>query len=494
MIIVAMILLTLVLMASVFYKVNVPVIILSLMIGLIFGSDVTGIIYLDNALLVKEIANAALMFILFIGGFGTKQQHFRLVLTPVLIMSTLGIMLTAVITGYLFHLITGWSFMNSLLVASIISSTDAAAVFSIFKGHPIEARIKTMAELESVSNDPMAIVFTMFVINLMVGQQTSTLASILSFSWQLVGGVGIGLSIGLLAVHIFHKIRHIEAEYFYIYLISIVLLSYSIANAAQTSGMLSSFFAGFVIGNKQIPYKKGLMAFCNSLSFITNVGLFILLGLLAFPRSFSEIWHLGIVIFLLLTLVARPIMIWLVTLVTSLKPKEKLFISAIGVRGAVPIVLATYPAAAGLDSGHEIFNIVFFTVALSMLVQGTTLVPLARKLGLLTKDRNKLPKILELVTVQDTNYEIIEVFIDDEYYEGTCLVRDLKLPPGTLITFINRQGKIIAPSGSVEIHPNDVLTVLVEKRFIDMIPVEILRSFVMKRIEELSKPGNQESQ
>jgi cell volume regulation protein A len=157
-------------------------------------------------------------------------------------------------------------------------------------------------------------------------------------------------------------------------------------------------------------------------------------------------------------------------------------------------VLATYPAAAGLDSGHEIFNIVFFTVALSMLVQGTTLVPLARKLGLLTKDRNKLPKILELVTVQDTNYEIIEVFIDDEYYEGTCLVRDLKLPPGTLITFINRQGKIIAPSGSVEIHPNDVLTVLVEKRYIDMIPVEILRSFVMKRIEELSKPGNQEFQ
>jgi NhaP-type Na+/H+ and K+/H+ antiporter len=128
--------------------------------------------------------------------------------------------------------------------------------------------------------------------HLMVGQQTSTLASILSFSWQLVGGVGIGLSIGLLAVHIFHKIRHIEAEYFYIYLISIVLLSYSIANAAQTSGMLSSFFAGFVIGNKQIPYKKGLMAFCNSLSFITNVGLFILLGLLAFPGPFRRfgIW------------------------------------------------------------------------------------------------------------------------------------------------------------------------------------------------------------
>lgn len=491
MLIAAVVLLTLVFMAGVFHKVNVPVIILSLFIGIVFGSDVTGIIYLDNAQLVKEIANGALMFILFIGGFGTKQQHFKLVLKPVLLMATLGILMTAGISGYLFHLITGWPLLRSFLIGSIVSSTDAAAVFSIFKGRPIENRLKTLTELESVTNDPMAVVLTMFVINLMVGQQASSLGAVLGFVWQLCGGVGIGILIGFLAVYLFHKIRHIEAEYFYIYMIAVVLLSYSIADLFQASGMLSTFFAGFVMGNKRIPYKKGLIAFNNTLSFVTNVGLFILLGLLAFPRSFSQIWHLGVIMFAVITLVSRPLMVWLLTSFTKLKAKEKLFISAVGIRGAVPIVLATYPAAMGLDSTHEIFNIVFFIVALSMLSQGTTLVPLARKLGLVTKDHNKLPKILELVTVQDTNYEIIEVFIDDEFYEGTCQVKDLNLPPGTLITFINRQNTIIAPSGSAEIRPNDVLTVLVEKRYIDLIPVEILRSFVVKRLKETANPEPQ---
>lgn len=480
----AIILLTLVLMASVFHKVNVPVIILSLFIGIIFGSDVFGLIYLDDAIFVKDVANAALMFILFIGGFGTKHQHFRLVLKPVLLMATLGIVMTALITGFLFHLISGWPWLMALLVGSIVSSTDAAAVFSIFKGRPIDNKIRTLTELESVSNDPMAVILTMFVIGLIKGGETNSLHAALSFLWQLGGGVGIGIGIGFLAVHVFKKIRNVEPEYFYIYMIAIVLLSYSLADLARASGMLSSFFAGFVMGNKQIPYKKGLVAFNNALSFITNVGLFILLGLLAFPRNFSQIWFHGVAVFVILTFIARPLMVWLLTLFSGLKPKERLFLSAVGVRGAVPIVLATYPAALGLDSGHEIFNIVFFTVAFSMLVQGTTIVTLARKLGLLLKDRNKLPKLLELVTVQDTNYEIIEVFIDNEYYEGSCLVKDLKLPPGTLITFINRNGKIIAPSGSAEIFPNDTLTILVEKSYIELIPVEILRSFVIKRLNQ----------
>ena len=480
MILAAAVLLTLILFASVFHKVNVPVIILSLFIGIIFGSDVTGLIDLNNAQLVKEIANGALMFILFIGGFSTKKQHFRQVFKPVVLMSTVGVVLTALVTGILFHLITGWPILRALLVGSIISSTDAAAVYAIFKGHSVDNKVRTLTELESVSNDPMAVVLTTFMVGLVEGGEVSTLKAVASFVWLLVGGAGIGVLVGFLAVYVFKKIRHIEAEYFYIYLLAIVLLSYSLAELAGGSGMLSAFFAGFVMGNKQIPYKKGLLAFNNILSFITNVGLFIMLGLLAFPSSFKDIWQSGVIVFLVLTFVSRPLMVWLLTLFTDLKPKEKLFVSAVGLRGAVPIVLATYPAAVGLDSGHVIFNIVFFNVALSMLLQGTTLVPLARKLGLTTKDRNKVPKMLELVTVQDTNYEIIDIYIDDEIYEGSCLVKDLNLPPGTLITFINREGKVIAPSGAVEIKPNDTLTVLVEKRNIDMIPLEIKRGFMHK--------------
>lgn len=477
----ALILLALIFMASIFHKINVPVIILSLGIGIIFGSDVTGIIYFDDAVLAKELANTALMFILFIGGFGTKKQNLKLVFKPVSLLATIGIILTAGITGTVFHLLTGWSLLTSLLIGSILSSTDAAAVFSILKNRPIEHKVKTLTEMESVANDPMAIVLTMFIINMMTGKQMSAWGSILSFLWQMLGGVGIGIIIGYMAVYLFNKIRHNEPEFFYVYLIAIVLLSYSVADKCHASGMLSTFLAGFVMGNKKIPYKKGLLSFNNAISFITNIGLFILFGLLAFPRMFSLIWDKGLIVFLIITLISRPVTVFILTLFSKLNLKEKIFISAVGIRGAVPIVLATYPAAMGLDPNREIFNIVFFTVTLSMIVQGTTIVKLASMFNLITKGR-KSARILELVTVQDTNYEIIEVYIDEEFYEGSCLISDLKLPPGTLITFVNRDDMIMAPSGSMEIKPRDTLTILVEKKDIEMIPIEILRSFIIKNM------------
>lgn len=484
MLIAAVILLALVLMASVFHKVNVPVIILSLVIGIIFGSDVTGIIYFDDAFLAKEVANLALMFILFIGGFGTKKQSFKPVLKPVSMLATLGIISTALVTGTVFHLITGWPFLRALLLGSIISSTDAAAVYSIFRSRPIEAKTRTLIELESVANDPMAIVLTLFVINLIMGESRGTLMSILSFMWQMAGAVGIGVLVGYLAVYVFNKIRHNESDFFFVYLIAIVLLSYSLANEFHASGMLSTFSTGFVMGNSKIPFKKGLLSFNNTLSFITNIGLFILLGLLAFPRSFSQIWGQGVIIFLIITLISRPITVFLFTIKSGLNLKQKILAAAAGIRGSVPIVLATYPVAMGLDPNHEIFNIVFFTVTLSIVVQGTSIQALAKRFGLLSNVKNIAPRLLELVTVQDTNYEIVEVYIDEEYYDGSCLISELTLPPGTLVVFVNRNGQLIAPSGQVEIKPRDILTVLVEKKYIDMIPIEILNSFVRKMIKQ----------
>lgn len=482
MLIASMVLLTLVFIASVFRKINVPVIILSLTIGIVFGSDVTGLIYFGDAILAKEIANIALMFILFIGGFGTRKQSFRLVLRPVSLLATLGILVTALITGSLFHLITGWDWMSSMLIGSILSSTDAAAVFSILRNRPVEPRVKVLTELESVANDPMAIVLTMFFIGLITGTQTSLLSSIWVFLWQLSGGIGLGILIGWLASIGLRKIRHTESEFFYVYLIGIVLFSYSIASLIGASGMLATFFAGFIMGNHNIPFKKGLQSFNNTLSFITNIGLFLLLGLLVFPRMFTMIWDKGILLFLIISFISRPITVFLLTSFSGIRLKEKTFLAAAGIRGAVPIVLATYPAAMGLDPEHEIFNLVFFTVTLSMLIQGSALLPLAKRLKLLSKDKTTASRVLELVTVQDTNYEIIEVYIDEEYYEGSCRIADMKLPRGTLVTFINRDGRIIAPHGETQVFPRDTLTVLVEKQYIEMIPLDILRSFVIKTL------------
>ncbi|PKN76090.1 MAG: potassium/proton antiporter [Candidatus Cloacimonetes bacterium HGW-Cloacimonetes-2] len=493
MLIAALVLLTLVLIASISHKINIPVIILSLVIGIVFGSDVLGVIYFDDAVLAKEIANIALMFILFIGGFGTKKHAFRAVIKPVSLLATVGILLTAMITGWVFHLISGWPLINCLLIGSILASTDAAAVFSVLKNRQLDSRIKSITELESVANDPMAIVLTMFVIDQMLGTQHNLLLTILSFLWQLAGGIGIGVLIGNLAAYAIRKIRQNEPEFFFVYLIAIVMLSYSIANILGASGMLSAFFAGFVMGNKNIPYKKGLLSFNNTLSFITNVGLFILLGLLVFPGKFYLIWDKGVIIFLILSLLSRPITVFFLTSICKLSFKEQSFLSAVGIRGAVPIVLATYPAAMGLDPEHEIFNIVFFVVTLSMIVQGTSLIPLAKKLKLLSKSNNSSSRVLELVSVQDTNYEIVEVYIDEEYYHGSIRISEMKLPKGTLITFVRRGDQIMTPTGSMEIFPKDTLTVLVENQYIDMIAVDIMRSFVLKKLDEHKKEKIEEA-
>lgn len=483
MLIVAMILLALVLLASAFRKLNVPVIILSLMIGLIFGSDVTGIIHFDDAFFAKEVANLALMFILFIGGFGTKKQAFKPVMKPVMLLATVGVVTTAIITGIVFHLITGWPFLRALLLGSIISSTDAAAMYAIFRNRPIETKTRTVLELESVANDPMAIVLTTFVISLIMGKTTSTWLAILDFAWQMVGGVAIGALVGYVAAYFFNKIRASETDYFFVYLIAVVLLSYGLADLAHASGMLAAFSAGFVLGNSKIPFKKGLLSFSDTLSFITNVALFILLGLLASPGSFPKIWGKGVLVFLIITLVSRPIAVFIFTAKAGLTFKQRVLIAFAGIRGSVPIVLATYPLAAGLDPDREIFNMVFFTVTLSIIGQGTGIFALAKKLNLLSKEKNAAPRLVELVTVQDTNYEIVEVRIDEEYYDGSCLISELTLPPGTLIILINRVGELITPSGKVEILPKDILTVLVEKQHIEMLPVEILKSFVRKKIK-----------
>lgn len=234
------------------------------------------------------------------------------------------------------------------------------------------------------------------------------------------------------------------------------------------------------MGNNKLPYKNGIASFTEILSFIANVGLFVLLGLLVFPKNFSKIWFLGIILFLIITLIARPITVFLCTFLTKLSIKEKIFLSWSGIRGAVPIVLATYPAAAGIDNQHEIFNIVFFSVILSVIFQGTTIGKLADLFKLSIKSRNRAMQTMELVTIHDTNYELIEIIIDDEIYQGECKVSDLSLPIGTTITMINRNNFVIAPSGQTLIIPGDVLSVLVDKNKINECTNEILRMFIKK--------------
>jgi cell volume regulation protein A len=465
-----------VLIASFFKHWNIPLILIALAIGIIFGSDVTGIIYFDNAELTKQITDIALMFILFAGGYETKTKDLKNILKPALLLSSIGVLLTGVICALLFSLIFKWDFLHSLLLSAIISSTDASAIFSILRGGNIDKQTTSLIKLESATNDPMAIIFTTFLIQLSQGFNF-TFSTILIFLWLFIGGIAIGILIGVLSKIIIKKIKDLDAGYYHLLIIGIIFFSFGIAELCNANGLMAVFFTGLILGNTKLPYNNRIASFTDTLSFITNVVIYVLLGLLAFPSKFPEIYLYGIGLFLILTLVARPVTVFLLTAFTKLSIQKKTFISWSGIRGTVPIVLATYPLIAGLDPNHQMFNIIFIAVILSIVVQGSSLNKIANLLKLTTKKKKKVLNSMELVTVHDTEVDLIEIFIDDELYSGECRIADLNLPPNSTITMINRNNEVIAPSGQTVILPGDVLYVLVEKDNIDMAIDEILSNF-----------------
>lgn len=473
----AFILIAVVLMANIVSRWNTPLIIIALGMGIFFGSDVTGLIYFDNAVLAQQLANASLIFILFAGGFDTKRDTIRSVIGPSMGLATLGVLITAGATAVVLWQILKWDLLHALLIGAIISSTDAAATFSILRSRSINRRLSSIIEVESAANDPMAIISTTFILGLLILGPGKPIYPVLSFIWQLLGGIGLGVATGAVGWALFNRIRDIDRGYFYILIIGVILLAFGLADLLHASGMLSAFFAGIVMGNARFPYKRDVSTFVEALSSVANVGLFVLLGLLVFPREFASIWKSGIIVFLVLTLIGRPLAVLLCTLLGNFTWKDRLFMSWSGIRGAVPIVLGTYPLAAGVDNDHRIFNIIFFAVTLSVLVQGTTIGRLADLLGLSIRARPKRTRAMELVGAAESNLELLELHIDEEHYTGQVAISMLDLPPNTTITMINRRESILAPRGSTVILPGDILFVLVNPEHVESVKAAILGNF-----------------
>lgn len=474
----ALILIAVVLTTGLTSRFSLPLIVIALGVGIVFGSDVTGLIWFDDAHLANELATAALVFILFAGGFGTKKANLRLALVPSMTLATLGVVVTAGVTGLLVWLVLGFPLPLALLIGTIVSCTDAAAVFSIFRTRSIEKRVAATTEIESAANDPMAIIATTLLVALVAqgGHEGAWWTVGLDFLWKLVGGMGLGLGVGWLGMRLFRLLHHVDRGYFYVLLVGIILLSFGVAELVHSSGLLATFFAGLVLGNAKIPFRQGLETFLDALSTIANVGLFVLLGLLVFPKEFATIWPQGVALFLILTFVARPAAVLVSTLVGGFRWRDRAFLSWAGVRGAVPIVLATYPAAAGIEGGREIFNLVFFAVLLSVLIQGTTVGRLADWLGLSLKAKTKPRQAMELVTFTDSELELCELVV--EATAGTKVrVSDLDLPKGTTITMVNRNEHIIAPRGSTEVEAGDVLYVLLRSADRDAVVERLAAAF-----------------
>ena len=444
-----MILLIVVISAVFLDKKSIPVILVALFAGIVFGKDGLKFWDFDDMVYANQLANLALVFVLFHGGFTTKKFNLKMVALPAIGLATWGVVLTAVFTFICLHLLLGWDRNLSLLLSVIISSTDAAAIFSILRKKPLGHKLSSTIEIESAANDPMAILLTLVMVQtLSSGEDISFLSLALKFMWKFASAPIIGYIIARSVVWLINKLTPQETGYYHIIMLSTALFTYGLTETLNASGILAVFTAGIVMGNMPFVHKRGVYNFSSSISQISNILLFVLLGVLVEPNRWFQdnLFLKGVLLFIFLSFAARPAAVFLGTIGMRLPLKEKLFMSWAGLRGAVPIVLATYPTAYGMENGMEIFNMVFFVVLLSLMFQGSSLGKIAKLLKLSTVSRPEPPYSLEFFTKNNMEAaQKLTVFTigmpDPEGCEGPA-IKTLKLPESTLLLMIARRQKV----------------------------------------------------
>jgi len=447
-------------------KLGVPTLLMFLVVGMLAGSEGIGGISLHNAALAKVLGAVTLTLILFSGGLDTEYEHIRPIIWHGVLLSTVGVLVTAFGIGYFIYWVTDFNLVESLLVGSIISSTDAAAVFSILrsKNMHLKYNLAPTLELESGSNDVMAFFLMMFFTGLLRsgGEMEFSSAIPTFFKEMLIGGT-IGLLVGKAMVFVVNKAQLVNEALYPGLTLSMILFTYSATNFIHGSGFLAVYIAALMLGSQDFLHKKSLIRFYDGVTWLMQVVMFIVLGLLVFPKQLIPVAGIGILISLMLMFVARPLGVFL-----SLMPfkqvgyQQKVFISWVGLRGAVPIVFATYPLLERIDKSDTIFHIVFFIVLTSILFQGTTLHPLAKWLKLDVKLSAKKASAISLA--EDVKSELLELEVPlDSTAAGKKIVA-LGFPKNSLIVLISRNKQYLTPRGDTVIEAGDKLMVMTDDK------------------------------
>lgn len=445
-------------------RVGVPSLLLFLGVGMLVGSDGLGWIHFDNPKQAQFIGNVALVFILFSGGLDTRWDSIRPVLWKGISLSTVGVLLTAVIVGVAVPWFTSLSWKEGLLLGAIISSTDAPAVFTILrsKGVGLRGNLRPLLELESGSNDPMAYLLTTAALQLYTGFDSSAgyWSLGLLFVQQMAIGALAGWAMGVLATRLVNRMQ-LDFEGLYpVLLLALVLLTFSGTQLIGGNGFLAVYLAGIVMGNRSFVHKKSLLQFYDGQAWLVQIIMFLVLGLLVFPKQLIPVISSGLLISLVLILVARPIAVLAALAPFRMAFTKRLMIAWVGLRGAVPIVLATYPMVAGIEGSGLIFNLVFFVVLTSVAVQGTTLPLVARLLKVQrpVAARGRTPFDVEISPETRGTQVIIDVPKGSPAV-GKSLMK-LGLPRGTLVAMVRRGEAWIAPAGSTVLLGGDRLTAI----------------------------------
>lgn len=447
------------------YKFGVPTLLLFLTIGMIAGSEGIGGIQFDNPKIAEFIGIVALNFILFSGGLDTNWSDVKPVLREGVMLSTVGVLLTALSLGVFVWLLTDFTIYESMLLGSIVSSTDAAAVFSILRSKSLALRtnLRPTLELESGSNDPMAYVLTIIFLTLVVNQDQSLLSVIpLFFQQMILGGLG-GFLFGRLCKFIINSINLDFEGLYSILVITLMFLTFSITDFLGGNGFLAIYICAVYLGNQDIIHKRSILKMYDGLAWLMQIILFLTLGLLVFPSQILPIMGVGLLISLFLILAARPIGVLISLMFFKMKLRRRFYISWVGLRGAVPIVFATYPLLAGIDKASMMFNIVFFISVTSVIIQGTTLSIVAKWLNVASPETIKSPSATDLILSENPKAEMKEFVITDQCYAVNKKIVELKFPKNAIIAMIQRNGNYMTPNGSTKIESKDKLIVLADR-------------------------------
>lgn len=451
----AALLLLSVIVSGAWSRLGIPSLLLFLVIGMLAGSEGPGGIAFDDAEAAQSLGVVALVFILFSGGLDTDWKKVRPVVKEGLALSTAGVLLTAVVVGGFAHLVLGFTLVEGILLGGIVSSTDAAAVFSIFRslGTRLRGRLTHLLEFESGSNDPMAVFLTVAMLLLIANPESSPLGLVGFFVQQMVFGAVAGYLFGRLTALLLNRIRLDHDGLYPVMTLGMVLFCYAATAAAGGNGFLAVYIAGIVVGNTRTVHHDSVSRFHDGIAWLMQISMFLALGLLVFPSNLNGVVGEGLAISAVLILVARPIGVFLTLLPMRVPFRECMLVSWVGLRGAVPIILATFPLLAGVPQADYIFNMVFFIVLTSALVQGTTLIRVARWLGLDEPPAPPAPAEARPAPSQ----EILEVELGKECAATGRRIVDLDLPPDLILALVRRGDRAMIPTGTTRFEPGDAV-------------------------------------
>lgn len=448
------------------FRVGVPAPLLFLAIGMLAGSDGPGGIFFDDARLAQSLGVIALVLILFSGGLDTNWQAIRPILTPGLVLANLGVLISALLVGALAHFALGFTLLEGFLLGAIVSSTDAAAVFAVMRTRDVNLRdnLEALIEFESGSNDPIAVFLTIGLTMVLADPSRALFELAPSFVLQMTLGAVAGYAMGRLMALLINRAK-LQLEGLYPALaVGLVLLTYGGTALIGGSGFLAVYLAGIVLGNRDFAHKRSLMRFYDGVAWLMQIAMFLVLGLLVYPSRIVPVLGAGLLLSAFLVFVARPVAVFVALAFTRYDWRAKLMVSWAGLRGAAPIVLATFPLLAGLERAEMIFNLVFFIVLTSVLAQGTTIAAVARRLGVHEEQRPatfRYPQ--EFVPQVSTQSQLIELTVSPGSLACGRAILELGLPRGALVVLVTRHNEGMVPGGTTVLEPGDRVLLVVER-------------------------------